>query len=354
MSEKYKLILFQFSFILVALLIIELSLRSFDYQPGDLRPNWANFKPVDSLYIIPDFTTNSEGILTANTAYWAQKETYVNSLGYRNAEFNKLDSAKKKILFIGDSFTWGLSAKPVSDSCFVDIIRNETNFEIINLGIPAADPVQYAALAKKYIPILQPDYLIIVFFAGNDILLHDRKIVPGEPFYFFTNAGAILADIDGRHFKTPQAAYHYLVNEKFFINNPITLTEKVIAKSALATRLYFGWQRLKEKLEYEKAVKNSITTIRYLTKIEQLASAFQVPIKFVWIPEIKEADMPPTRVSKRYKSLFSDKNLMNHWLIFGNNTANFNPYPDGHFNNTGHRCFADSLKAFLENAPELK
>lgn len=354
MSEKCKLILFQFSFIAVAVVVIELVLRVTGKQPGDLRPNWINFKPVDSLYVIPDFTTNQEGILVADSSYWASNGNIINNNGFRTKDFSKLDSNKKKILFIGDSFTWGLSAKPVKDSCFVDIIRNETSFEIINLGIPAADPVQYAALAKKYIPILKPDYLVIVFFAGNDLMRQDREIIPGEPFYYFTNAGAILADIDGIHFKSPQAAYQYLVNEKFYLNNPKTFTQKLVSKSALATRLYFGWQRLKEKIAYEKAVNDSHVTSKYLTEINQLATNNHIPVKFVWMPEIKEADMPVSDVLKKYKSLLTCTATAEDWLIFKNRKSNFNPYPDGHLNNAGHRYFADSLKAFFENAPELK
>ena len=90
MSEKRKRILFQLSFIAIALLIIEVTLRLKGYQPGDLKPNWLNFKPVDSLYVIHDYYTNPEGILVADSLYWAKENVHVNEDGFRSPNFSNL------------------------------------------------------------------------------------------------------------------------------------------------------------------------------------------------------------------------------------------------------------------------
>ncbi len=149
MNSTRKILLFQFSFIAVSLILIEFALRYMGYQPGDMKPNWLNFQPVDSLYVVHDYYTNSEGLLVADSLHWAQQNIHINEGGFRSPDFSKLDSTKKKILLIGDSFTWGMSASPVVDHCFADLVRNETDFEIINTGIPAADPVQYSLIAQK-------------------------------------------------------------------------------------------------------------------------------------------------------------------------------------------------------------
>jgi hypothetical protein len=66
MSSKKKLILFQVSFLVVAFLAIEIALRLIGYQPGDMKPKWLNFAPVDTLIVSDLFYTNAEGILIGN------------------------------------------------------------------------------------------------------------------------------------------------------------------------------------------------------------------------------------------------------------------------------------------------
>ncbi len=347
MTERKKILLFQFSFLLFALLAIEFCLRFMGYRPGDLKPNWLNFQPVDSLYLISDFVTNNEGILVADTAFLRLQHVVVNREGFRTKNFSELDSTKKKILFIGDSFTWGLSAHPL-DSCFADILQRETNYEIINLGIPATDPPQYFELAKKYVPTLKPDFVFVVFFMDNDLMRFDRNILGNEPLYFMTNAGAILADIDGKHFHTAQAAYSYCVNGKYFLLQPKNLLERVVSKSALLSRLYAIKFRVAEKLRYERTVNDSHITKKYLRGIKRIADESNVPVRFVLIPSRNEADFSLKKYRERYTDLLNDENLKNNWLLFANHSTNFTEYPDAHLNNQGHRVYADSVKSFLE------
>lgn len=348
MKTKLKLVAFQFFLLLVLLAGIEISLRFMGYSPGDMRPNWLNFHPVDSLYLIPDFYVNHDGIQVADSARMEAQHTAINSEGFRSPDFNKLDSTKKKILFIGDSFTWGLSAQPVPDHCFVDLVRNETNYEVINLGIPATDPPQYDALAKKYIPRFKPAMTFIVFFMGNDLLTEDRQVKPDVPFYYYTNAGAISADIDGIHFKSAAETYHYGMDERYFLRKPKNIFEWVISKSALLSRIYSVKFRIKEKLEYEAVVKDSHITKKYLWDIQKIAKENNVPVKFILVPEYKDADRSKGSYLKKYADILLDKDLKDDWIILPNTKANFNNYPDGHLNNQGHRHYADFLETWLK------
>lgn len=349
MKTKLKLIFFQLVLLFILLVILEVMLRTIGYVPGDMKPNWLNFKPVDSLYIVPDYYTNEGGILVADSIYWAKRNVYINSDGFRSNQFSQLDSRKKKILLIGDSFTWGMSANPFRDSCFADILHQETHYEVINLGIPATDPVQYLELVKKYVPQIKPDFALIFFFSGNDIMKWDRKVIPGEPFYYFTNAGAILADIDGIHFTTAQEAYNYFVNDKYYLRQPKNVIEALVAKSALLSRLYSIKFRIEEKIEYERMIKDTRITKKYLKGIQHVCSENKVSLKFVLIPEIKEADMNLKSYSKKYADLLLDDSLKGDWLLTQNSKTNFNDYPDAHLNNRGHRFYADYLKLFLKD-----
>ena len=354
MSEKRKRILFQISFVFFSMLIIEVVLRAIGYKPGDMKPKWLNFHQVDSLYVINNFYTDPDGILLADSLDWAKNGIHINEGGFRSPNFSKLDSTKKKILFIGDSFTWGMSAEPLAGNCFVDLIRNETNYEVINLGIPVADPVQYEMLAQKYISALKPDYVFVIFFMGNDLMKEDRKVIPGSPFYYYSNAGALLADMDGHHFKSAQEAYNYFLNEKYYLHQPKNILEKIVAKSSLLSRLYSVRYQIQEKLEYEHVVKDTRITKKYLWQIKEIARENQVPLKFVLIPEIKEAEWPLTKYTEKYKDILADTILKKDWLLTKNSKVNYNDYPDGHLNNLGHRLYANLIESFLDSGSVSK
>lgn len=346
-----KRFVFQVGFVLVACIIIELILRAMGYLPGDLRPNWLWFQPVDSLYVIHDFYTNDKGLLVAEHDYWKKEGIYINNDGFRGKEFSDLDTAsgKRKILFIGDSFTWGMSASPFQDSSFCDILGRDKNYEVINAGIPAADPPQYLKIAETYIPQLKPDFVFVVFFEGNDLMKEDRAVIPNRQFYYWTNAGAVLADIDGHHFQDAQSAYDYLANEKYFLKQPNKWYEVVISKSALLSRLYAGKFRVEEKLKFEKARKDCSLTKKYFARILKVAKQSNVPIRIAVIPDSKHADMSIEDYRSYYSDFFNDESVKAGWLIWENKKDYFKPNPDGHLNNVGHNLYASRIKSFLDN-----
>lgn len=351
MSEQKKRLLFQFSFVLVACLLIEIVLRFMGYQPGDMKPKWLNFHPVDSLVVEHSFYVNQYGLVVADPndkQHSFHVNPKINSDGFRSPEFSQQDSTKKKILFIGDSFTWGFSAEPVWDSCFTDRIRNETEYEVYNTGIPTADPPQYAEIAKRYIPQLKPNVVFVMFFMGNDLMKQDRRIIPDSSFFHFTNAGCIEASIDGKHFATAQTAYNYVTEKKYYLGESENSYEKLISKSSLLSRLYSIRFRIAEKIDYENLRKNTAITKKYLLEIKRLCEENGVDFKFVFIAEVKEADMTVEELKEKYADLLLDKELRSHWLIPQCKKQHFKPYPDSHLNNEGHRFYANYLKDYLK------
>ncbi len=314
--------------------IIEATLRFIGYQPGDISPNWINFEPVDSLIIYNDFVVNDKGILVANQDYYRYQPERINTDGFRTSELDS-SSVKGGTMLIGDSFVWGMTAEPI-DSCFADRLGNDSTFQVINLGIPAADPPQYSLLAETYIPKLQPKQVLVYFFMGNDLMKRDREPKPNKPFYFYTNAGAILTNIDGNDFKTAQEAYNYIVARKFYLKEPIGILESITSKSSLLSRLYSLKFRLKEKLEYEQLIKKPEITIGYLKQIVTTCKNHNTLLKIVVIPEIKEADMDVEEYRSKYSAIF-DEPTLKPYLELPQTTKNwFNDYPDAHLNNLGH------------------
>ena len=95
-----RIILFQVTLFLLACVLIEIYMRYSGVLPGDLRPNWLYFKPVDSLYVIPDFITNPEGMVVAGKDYWKLKDVCINEQGFRAKEISQISSGKRKLLFM--------------------------------------------------------------------------------------------------------------------------------------------------------------------------------------------------------------------------------------------------------------
>ena len=354
MKTRSKIIGFQVLLLVILFGIVEIILRLMGHGPGDLRPNWLNFHPVDSLYVINSYYVDGDGILVADSQFWANQKTYINHEGFRSPPFDSLNASKKKILFIGDSFTWGLSANPTVDHCFVDLVRNENNYDVINLGIPATDPPQYWALAKKYMPRFKPDITFVVFYMGNDLLTDDREVKPYEPFYYSTNAGAINTDLDGIHFKSAQEVYNYAMFERYYLNKPKNIWEWIISKSAVLSRIYSVRFRIEEKLKYEAVVKDSHITKKYLKQIQAIGKQNNLQVKFLLIPEIKDANRSLDNYKEKYADILNDADLKNDWIIIPNAKDNFNDYPDGHLNNKGHRYYADFLEGYIKATFDAK
>ena len=324
-------------------------MRVTGHQPGDLKPNWLLFQPVDSLVEDDLFFTNAEGILVANKNRWSKENIYINADGFRNKEFGEIDSGKKKVLLIGDSYVWGSSAQPMVGNCFADLIRKETDYEVINLGIQAVDPPQYLQLTKKYLPELKPDFLFVVFYMGNDLMKEDRNSPVGKPFEYVTNAGVITAYDGDKYFSTAKESYQYFLNEKYFLKQPKNVFEWLVSKSAVLSTLYSVRFRLEEKRVYESAVKDSYITKKYLHAIQKISEEAKVPVRFVLIPEVKEAEMDSADYSNRYANLLQDSLLGKNWLQLHPQKSFYRNYPDAHLNNEGHRYYADYLKSFLKN-----
>lgn len=333
-------------FLLALLGLLEAGVRWWGYAPGDVSPNWANFKQVDSLVVYEDFVVDSNGILIANAARHEVYGVKVNSEGFHSPEFTEVDTARPTVMLIGDSFTWGMSASS-PDSSFAERLRKQSGWNVHNLGIPAADPVQYALIAERFIPRLRPDVVILCFFMGNDMMMQDRRPMPLREFYYFTNAGALWTEWDGRHFPDAPSAYRYFLTEKYFLSGERNPVEWVISRSALLSRLYSVRFRLVEKLRWERQINDMSLTCSYLLKARQQALEHGADFRIVVIPELKEADMTPDDYRERYASLFRDALLSEHLSRPETRKDLYRPYPDAHLNDRGHAVYAEFLLRLL-------
>ncbi len=105
---------------------------------------------------------------TKASALWVDKYYKpVNSLGYRDREPD-LETRKKVVLFIGDSFTAGYGNKYVHER-FSDMVAARLDtavYEVYNLGIPGIDTREEAKRLREF--PLRADVIVLAYFF-NDI-----------------------------------------------------------------------------------------------------------------------------------------------------------------------------------------
>lgn len=115
------------------------------------------------------FFPQTHGIATTRASIlWVDKYYKpVNSLGYRDREPD-LNTRKKVILFVGDSFTAGYGNKYVKER-FSEIVYSRLDtavYDVYNLGIPGMDTRGEAGKLREY--PLKPDVIVLAYFF-NDI-----------------------------------------------------------------------------------------------------------------------------------------------------------------------------------------
>jgi len=92
----------------------------------------------------------------------------INIFGFRGTE-RKL--ARGQVAAIGDSFTYGWGVN--DQDAWPAVLSNKLNsrgfpISVYNLGRVGADPDDYLAIARNYIPVLKPRLVIISILQGDD------------------------------------------------------------------------------------------------------------------------------------------------------------------------------------------
>ncbi|MEO1083356.1 MAG: SGNH/GDSL hydrolase family protein, partial [Acidobacteriota bacterium] len=151
-------------------------------------------------YYIPDPHTgflqkpNSVGSYPGGAAY-------INDLGHRDddATRRKADGVFR-ILVIGDSFTVGANVE--QDEPYAQVLerllRREfgDRIEVLNAGVGAWNPLQYAQYYEFHGRALDPDLVVVGFFVGNDSYVAQ------------TDPGELRTAVAGRRVTREKAAAH--------------------------------------------------------------------------------------------------------------------------------------------------
>lgn len=336
-------------------------MRDYNQLPGELHNLLTeNFK-IENAEIQNNFTEAYQRALkkkpTALSDYDKALLHFVksplNDEGFRSIPFKKFQSQKKKILLLGDSFTWGHSAGQMSNS-FGDLLLAK-GYIVYNAGITGADSAQYLALARKYIPLLKPDVVIVNFFLGNDVAYHKREPLPHMPIFFSTNAGNLYSFTDGVYLNSAELRYNFILrNYRIPVEN--NWFNKISAQSCIGTLF---WKALlkrnlvdaipREDIEYWKqSAKVQIPEPSANVEMEQVKQIAEgANSKFLLVTITDFLDTPLIRTPDHFHKLFPD-------IKFYSSPVDVSGYDmvGGHFNVVGHRKYSEYLLGLIEgNGP---
>ncbi|MBL4585469.1 MAG: hypothetical protein JKX84_00210 [Flavobacteriales bacterium] len=91
----------------------------------------------------------------------------INNLGFRGPDV-AIAKKKKRVLVIGDSFTFGWGVE-VEETWIHLLSEKYPNVEFLNLGQGGNHPGDHVRTARKAVPLLKPDLVMVTVLQGNDI-----------------------------------------------------------------------------------------------------------------------------------------------------------------------------------------
>lgn len=292
----------------------------------------------------------------ADSLYLHYAQYPINTDGFRSIEFTPIETEQKTVLLLGDSFTWGYAAEPIYNS-FPDLLSAKGCI-VYNTGITAADLAQYEFLAQKYIPLVQPDFLVVNFYMGNDIAWWERELVPYQFLQYNTNAGWLSGNPRKEYFKDVQTAYEFVKSDIGIPNQASNWVNRFLAATAIGTKCWllldkWGWVdnkdlAFKDYLERNKDIWSPTPIAEsYIERMEAVCNQYGAQLVLAIIPDIANTnpynkEIPPDSLFKKIP--FYIPNELSE--------QDYYPKPNGHFNNEGHRKYADFLFNLIETTNE--
>jgi hypothetical protein len=131
---------------------------------------------------------NSSSIVTNARTIHVQH----NRLGFRDIEFER--DARPTMLFIGDSFVWGVDAE--ANERFTDLLRSRiSDYTTVNAGVSGFGTDQEYLLLQRIWTTIQPVVVVLIFCTANDRVDNSTNVrYDGyqKPYFASTADGALV------------------------------------------------------------------------------------------------------------------------------------------------------------------
>lgn len=308
---------------------------------------YVNPYSIDSYKTIYTFNPN-QTFDVGNAEYLYPYST--NSIGLLHQELRDADK-KNKVVFLGDSFTFGMGA-PI-DSSFVSLLQNKTDIslpdcglQMLNAGMPGSDPFfQYKLMQEIYMPAGYRHFVFVMNVSdlydyifrgglerfGDDNLLIGKSAPWIEPIYKWS---FILRGI-----------VHGILKMDYSLLSPSELFHQ--KKLAI-----YHYTRLFEKIQDEiNQVNGTFAVIlhpypAYFNKSNKLKNqVMDYSYLELFYNELSDYGSVVFNLEPKFNESINSKNYLQYgWE------------QDGHFNSEGYQLFAqilhNELQDFLESLCE--
>jgi hypothetical protein len=121
-----------------------------------------------------------------------------NCWGFRDDEVPSMRQleGKKKVLFIGDSFTYGNGIEKQSRASEI-LEATDSSYVSFNFGMFGYSTDQELLTLQKFGPVIEPD-IVVLFFCGNDLIYNDSDLgheAPKPHFAVDTSGSLVLGNV---------------------------------------------------------------------------------------------------------------------------------------------------------------
>lgn len=184
-TPKWRVLIFSlimsFGVVVFCFVIAEITLRLFAPQNTEPNPRGLYAKDPELDFVL---APKISGV--SKSPEWNVK-VETNSIGIRERELTKKAIGERRILILGDSFTFGsgVEVEEVYPRQVEGFLQSGglPNFTVINAGVPAYSTFQEVIWFERIVDLIQPDAVILGFFLGNDfhdnILLNKYDVISG-------------------------------------------------------------------------------------------------------------------------------------------------------------------------------
>jgi len=276
----------------------------------------------------PPYIANELGFWTASP-----RLPGINDEGFRSPSFDEPAQGRPRVLILGDHFAYGMMARPYANS-FADRLR-QAGYQVFNLGVPDTGPRHYAALAEHYVPILEPDAVVVCFYTGNDYNV-SPPLAPHAPLMYFTNVGALPARTPSGDLIEPEESYESW--RRMFGGGAATRIRQFFLRSyllgAVGALVATEGSGFAERDEQARA---------YLTAIRDVAEAHGAAYLLTIIP-VSPLYATGHNSLERAERVFADLDPLGPSFL---GIGHYEEPPQAYFNNEGHKRFGEWLDEHL-------
>jgi hypothetical protein len=277
----------------------------------------------------------------------------INSQGYHDTdEFvlsSQLEQAETRIMLLGDSFTFGMAADyPLG---FADLISEHVGLEhdgmVWNFGIPGTSTRQALLLAQEYVPVMQPDIVVLGFF-NNDfnenlypVDLYENPLIEGK--YQLVNAYQLSNTLEPQ--RLTDANIYFRAHGQPASN---TQLEILLRRTRLGSLLLNALPSLVRIANPDATWSASVQqTQDLLQQLQTYLAAENIPLVVLYIPSLDDIQSP-TQTYITFQQISAELGLHRLDMLESLVVDDYWALPNGHWTNSGHAKAGEVLIACLD------